>query len=649
MPDHPMVRATAAPTIRAMMAPDTWNDDARTVEVIFTTGAPVERYDWMTGRTYLEVLEVSENAVDLERLNAGAPVLDTHSSWSLGSVIGVVERAWVADGEGRAVLRFSTRDDVAPIVADVAAGIIRNVSVGYWSSQTDVKAATKDSPEVRTVRRWTPGEISLVPVPADAGAQVRSSFPIAQPQEAREAPEVEMPDENVTTDTGQVQAPAPDNSAAIAAERARVADIMTVARQGGMDADWTQRMIATGTTADAARAAALEAVAARATPRVPAEVAGARQDEGDTVRRLLSNALEHRGNVPGVTLEDGARQFRGFRMLDFARYAVELGGGSTRGLTPVEVFREAMRMGQVSRLSMRSGPSHVTGDFPDLLANTASKMLRATYGSAPRTFTAWSRQVNLPDFKSFKTVALSGASVLQEIAEDAEVTYGTLGDDAETWNLVRYGRALAISYVALVNDDMSGFTRIPAMFGAAAARLESTTVYGILTANAAMADGVALFHSTHSNTSTGVLSVDATGVANVGAAVTKLRLQTAPNGDIIGLTARYLVVPATLEIKAAQLFSPAIVPATAGAINPMRTTMQVIGEPRLDATSTAAYYVMASPDEIDTVHYGYLDGEAEPVITSDIDFDTDGMKTKVMHNFGAKAIDWRGMVYSTGA
>ncbi len=636
--------------MRGVLTPSTWNPESLTVEVVWSAGADVRRRDPWTGAIYIERLDMTPGAVDLTRLNAGAPVLNAHESCELGDIIGVVvpDSAVVENGECRAVVQLSARPEIAGIVADVAAGIIRNVSFGYEILNSVATPATPASPEIRTVTSWLPYEISFVPIPADPQAQSRShpSPSIPAPAASAASQETRMSATTTTPETVPPAAPpAVDANAIRQAEQARARDILVVAEQAGMESTWAREHIAAGTAIDTVRAQALETVASqgarRVNPRSQVIV-----DEGDTQRRLLANALEHRGHVPGVQLEEGARQFRGYRMVDFARHAIELAGGNHRGLTPHETFREAFRLGAQNRLQ-RAAPAHATGDFPDLLANTASKMLRQAYGSAPRSFVPWTRQVNLPDFKSFKAVSLGGTSALARIEEDAEVTFGTVDDNAESWNLVRYGKALAISYVALINDDMSGFTRVPQMFGMAAARLESTTVYGVLTANAALADSVALFHSTHANTSTGVLSVDATGVANVAAAQTKLRVQTAPNGDILGLTGRYLIVPAALEVKAAQLFSPAIVAGSAGAVNPM--SLQVIGEPRLDATSAVAYYVIADPNEIDTIHWGYLDGEDGPVITSDVLFDTDGMVTKVMHNFGAAAIDYRGMVYSTGA
>ena len=109
----------------------TVNEKARTVTVMWSAGARVLRYDWWEGEYFIEELSMSPDAVDMSRLQTGAPVLDTHRSGSLQNVVGVVEKAWIQGGRGYADIRFSARDDVAPIWQDVRDGIIRNVSVGY--------------------------------------------------------------------------------------------------------------------------------------------------------------------------------------------------------------------------------------------------------------------------------------------------------------------------------------------------------------------------------------------------------------------------------------------------------------------------------------------------------------------------------------
>ena len=117
---------------------------------------------------------MAPEAVDMSRLSAGAPVLNSHNAWDIEDVLGVVERAWVENGEGRAVLRFSTREGVAPVLADIRAGILRNISVGYdvmeWKEGKDAKGK-----RTKTAVRWMPAEISLVPIPADASAQTRAA------------------------------------------------------------------------------------------------------------------------------------------------------------------------------------------------------------------------------------------------------------------------------------------------------------------------------------------------------------------------------------------------------------------------------------------------------------------------------------------
>jgi hypothetical protein len=166
-------------TRRASAMPKTINEAKRTVDLCWTTGAEVQRMDWWTGTRYIEELVVSEKACDLSRLNAGASLLDTHEDFSLRSILGVVERSWIDGGKGYATVRFSDRDEVEPVWRDVQAGIVRNVSVGYKVRKVEVvKDATGKAADRWRVIDWEPVELSLVPVPADAGAQVRSIDPI---------------------------------------------------------------------------------------------------------------------------------------------------------------------------------------------------------------------------------------------------------------------------------------------------------------------------------------------------------------------------------------------------------------------------------------------------------------------------------------
>jgi hypothetical protein len=170
----------------ASFVPSSINEAERTVDLVWTTGADVRRQGLFSG-PFIERLSMDEESIDLGRLNNGAPVLDSHNATSgIRNILGVVVdgTAEVKGPKGRrqgsAKVRFSNRADIEPVWNDVKAGIIRNISVGYAVSEwerIDPKPNASDQTPVLVAKRWVPHEISLVAVPADAGAQVRSGAP----------------------------------------------------------------------------------------------------------------------------------------------------------------------------------------------------------------------------------------------------------------------------------------------------------------------------------------------------------------------------------------------------------------------------------------------------------------------------------------
>lgn len=168
MPDR---RFTRAARVRSASYDETEN----TVELVWTTGATVRRSDPWTGEEFDEVLSLEPGAVRLDRLNAGAPFLDTHNSSELGRVLGAVVpgSATVEGGRGLATVKLSRAPTDRDTVQKIADGIIRNVSVGYFVHAFDVTDDGEGVP-THTATDWEPVEISAVPVPADAGAQIRS-------------------------------------------------------------------------------------------------------------------------------------------------------------------------------------------------------------------------------------------------------------------------------------------------------------------------------------------------------------------------------------------------------------------------------------------------------------------------------------------
>ena len=112
----------------------------------------------------------------------------------------------------------------------------------------------------------------------------------------------------------------------------------------------------------------------------------------------------------------------------------------------------------------------------------------------------------------------------------------------------------------------------------------------------------------------------------------------------------WMIVPAALELKAEQLVAQNLVPAATSSVVPQSIrTLAPISEPRLDAASATAWYLAASPNQIDTIEYAYLEGQQGAYIETRNGFDVDGVEIKCRLDFGAKAIDWRGLYKNPGA
>ena len=135
------------------------NEEARTVNLSFSSEAPVERFFGM------EVLSHNPEHVDLGRLNDGAPLLMDHNT---SDQIGRVESAMVDGKRGQALVRFSKSARGSEIFTDVIDGIRTSVSVGYRINEMQIdESRSEGDVETFVATNWQPFEVSVVSVPAD--------------------------------------------------------------------------------------------------------------------------------------------------------------------------------------------------------------------------------------------------------------------------------------------------------------------------------------------------------------------------------------------------------------------------------------------------------------------------------------------------
>lgn len=148
-------------SIRAMEG----EGNERKFTLSFSSEEPYERY-WGN-----EILDHSEGAVDLTRLNEIGVLLFNHNR---DAVIGKVVKAWLENGRGCAIVEFDTDAEAETIFQKVRSGTFKGVSIGYRIDSIEEVLAGKTTADGRftgpaeIVRKWWPYEISIVSVPADS-------------------------------------------------------------------------------------------------------------------------------------------------------------------------------------------------------------------------------------------------------------------------------------------------------------------------------------------------------------------------------------------------------------------------------------------------------------------------------------------------
>jgi len=628
---HVQIATRAA--VEGAFAPATAQDETRTVEVTWTTGAAVRRWD------YVEELLVSEEAVDLTRLNGGASVLNTHSQYDLKDVLGVVERAWI-DTEGgiavgKAVLRLSMRDEVTPLWNDIKAGIVRHVSVGYSIDEYEIIDMPEQLPVLR-VTRWTPSELSFVPVPADAGAGTRSA---PKPTGGDHAPgRVTIPE---TTKQGvhmtkRVRAEKKDHQAAVRQavefERVRAEGIREAVSAAGLEASVADEYVRKGTSLNAVRNEVLKALAQKSeASQVRSQNSNTKievkHDEAETRRAGITEALLHR-HAPGkYKLEGPGADWRGMSMLEIARAVLEENGERTRGLQPIEIAQRAL-IG--------------TGDLPHVFGQVARRTLRDAYGAVPATYTPIIRETTATDFRPMDRVAITGAPKLLEVSEHGEYERAKLGDSAETYRVKKFGRIVGVSWEAIVNDDLNALARLPEMFGRAAADNISDLVWGILISNPVMSDGFRLFSAEHGN----LLAGAGIGEAGIAAAEQALGDQTTAEGTALNLMLATVCVPFARKLQAQKLLSSVNAGKSAD-VNVYQNAFDLVIEGRLKAENSP-WFAAASTAQADIIELAYLGGNQGISFAERTGFEVDGWEMKITQVAGAAPIDFRGIVKNPG-
>ncbi|GEO80963.1 phage major capsid protein [Pararhodospirillum oryzae] len=585
---------------RALGSPSTLSREARTVEAVALSGpAPAVRpAPAPDGSRTAWVEELDAQGADLSRF-IGGPALVDHTN-RVDAAVGRVETARIEGDKILAQVRFDTSPGADSLMGKLEAGSVRGVSLGYIV-QTWERAGTRDGLPVFCAVAWTPHEISFTPLPVDSGALVRS----------KDHP---MPNTTPAADAVPVDDTAPEDR--LGKLEALVAKLAETVEALAKPKDDKPAAPATG-----ARSIVLN--------NRPSVVQGASYDDPAVMRRGMADALAASFS-PLVQAEGHATMYRSWRPSDMAAALL-----SARGETVNRFDREA--------LLVRALGAHGTSDFPGLLADAANKALLAQYQAAAPTYRQIAARKAFQDFKAHRFLRVGDFPTFHEVIEGGETRYGTLSENNEAVTAREFASGIVIGRKALINDDLSALSDFSGLIATRAAAFEDATVYALLADNGpTLADGKALFDAAHGNKAgTGA----ALSVTTLSAAVAALRGMTGLDGLPLNVQPRFLVVGVAAEVAARQVVAT-ITPAKSTDVNPWGGAFEVIVSPHIAGNR---WFLAADPAQVPSVVYGWVGGAEGPQISVETDFDTRAVKVRAGIDFGAGAIDFRGLYLNAGA
>lgn len=644
------------PPLHRAASVDSFDDDARTVRLSFSSEEPYLRASFWD-EPWVEVLGHNDDEVDMSRLASGtAPVLFGHNAFDREAHVGVVDKAWLKDGRGYADIRISKRAGADGVWQDIRDGILKSVSVGYQINERTLTKQNEGSANEYRVTRWLPMEVSLVPVPADATVGVgRSAAPpprytvTATPEGPHSAGLLHL-EKHMTEQTApaasavtEPAASAPvDNTRAVAdatnAASQRAVEILGIATKAGLDQAFASEHIANNSPIDKVRAAALDAMAERASKvqHNPSIQTGA--DQIDKTRAAAESWLLHRAGEKVESAALNGNEFRGMSLVELARKCVTLDGGNTRGMTNSEAAAYAMRAG--GHLS--------TSTFPILLQNTMHKALEASYTNVPDVWREFCAVGNLSDFRPHYRYRAGSFGNLSTVTENNEFTHGTLVDgERESITAGTKGKLLTITRQMIVNDDLGVFMNLVRAMGRGAARTVEVDVFALLASNPTMGDTGALFNSTAVTTAGGHANITSYGAPAV-AIFDTVRQAMATQLDVgqndyvsvrpsvwLGPVALGGVARVTNEAQydidqSSKTFYP----------NKSRGLFdKIVDTPRLTGS---VWYAFANPSDEPVIEVGFLNGQQTPYTEMQTGFEVDGVTWKVRLDYGVAAVGWRG-------
>lgn len=661
-----------------MEAPSSIDEKTRSVEVVLTTEDPVLVFDWDRG-PIKEILLMKGAELPA---NGQLVMLDSHSRYDTSDIIGSVRDIKIEGEMMTGRVYFSSAPEAEGPWVKTKEGHLTDFSVGYrydennavWipEGQTAIVEGKSYAGPVRVTTKWTPRELSAVPIGADKNAKARSELTqIINEEEHTMDPKLRkflermglpvtatetealafMERSDIKPAATETVAPADTKkteadlekvrSEAKGEERTRISEIDALLERYECQ-DMARELIVGGKSLDDAQRAVLDKVHAKAkNPGFSGIKIGA--DEKDKFRAAANDALILRAGYAVEKPNPGADELRGLTLVEMAREALRIAGVSHRGNSKEMV-----------------GRALTSSDFPYILANLATKSMQIGWDQASETWQTWCGVGSVSDFKTYYDNALSEFDDLEEVKDAGEIKYGSFTEKApETYKAATYAKKFRVTRVMIINDDMGALTEMPAKRAEAAARKVGDVAYAVLTGNGAMGDGVAIFHAvSHANdAASGFCS--APGITNIAEGIRAMGVQKDLKAKRrLNIRPQFLIAPKAIEgvseiFFKSDKYSDSNTVATDSSLAATRANpysgayFTRVYEPRLDDDSTTAWYLAGPKGK--TVKVVFLNGVQAPLMEiRQPGFTIEGFEYVVSIDAGAYAADYRGLYRNEG-
>lgn len=622
-----------------LYTPQSFREADDSVEFTLSTEQPALIFDYYNFRLVREVI-VSDGVILPD--NKQIPLIDSHDSGTVKNILGSVRDFKVEDNKVVGRLYFSKSKDAQEALLKVREGHLDSGSVGYRQEETVyipegesfVKNGKEYKGELYLTTKWALQEFSLVAIGADSGAKARNENVQVSERAARDAAEKITEEKSMPTNdikeraegTVTTENQAKDGIKEVTIRSARISELC--AKHGC--ADKAAEYIRSGASVEQVQDAILDTIQARTVPLSTASRIEVGTEDIEKKRAAAVDGILIRSGIKFADPAPGAKDYSTLSFENIARNCLRASNVDTSYLGREEIMKRALS----------------TSDFPNILANVASKSVMKGYEAGQQTYRIWAKTGMLPDFKTASRVALGDAPEMLLNESGEEVQQGVIGDRGESITLKTYARKLVITRQALINDDAGLFNRMFFAFGQRAANQIEAAAYGVLLDNEDLADGVKLFHSDHDNlegTSKGI--VDS---SKLSAAMAAIGNQKSDGGMALSLMGRY-ILGGFENLVAASILCNSTTDATASSnadFNPYKNMGLV---PVISGHIPGKKWFLVA-DNIDTVEVAFLNGKDTPTIEA---IDNDGSvlgRTYLAYiDYAAKALDYRGMFCNPGA